>query len=128
MRARCIEIRDLQRSGTTTSQNCVSRVSWLVFRAQYQSHIFPACLRVPVLGVHSGTRLVSTGRTTTSSKAASNIIFQSARHSAHWNLKELRVHVLPFATRNAREILPRRHIIRKLRRDGSYTSRRPDCR
>lgn len=63
-RARYIEIRDLQQSGA--SQNCVSRASWLVFRARYQSRISLACARVPIPRMHSGTRLVeglSTGRT-----------------------------------------------------------------
>lgn len=78
-RARYIEIRDLQRSGATTSRNYVSRAGWLVFRARVSISHFPACARgVPVPGVHSGTRLVSMGRTTAlSSKAAEspNIIF-----------------------------------------------------
>lgn len=106
MHARYIEARDLQQSGTTTSQNCVSRASWLVARARYQSRISSACTRVPVPGVHSGTRLVSTGadgRVVVESHRVPNIIFQSARHSAHRNLKEPRVRILPFTTRNDRE-------------------------
>lgn len=43
--ARYIEIQDLQRSGATTSQNCVSRASWLSSTVSISN--FSAYTRVP---------------------------------------------------------------------------------
>jgi len=75
--ARYIEIQDLQRSGATTSQNCVSRASWLSSTVSISN--FSAYTRVPnSSALWNSTGLDGAGRVVVESRRISNIIFQNA--------------------------------------------------